>query len=65
MTPLLDRITFVVSVGADTSLAVVSFTAAFCILVLWMAYLVVLAVHRIFFSPNAHIPGPKLAALTS
>lgn len=31
---------------------------------IWFVYAVVLAVQRLWFSPIAHIPGPKLAALT-
>lgn len=32
--------------------------------VLWLAYAFVLTVQRLWLSPIAHIPGPKLAALT-
>lgn len=31
---------------------------------IWLAYASVLAVQRLWFSPVAHIPGPRLAALT-
>lgn len=31
---------------------------------LWLAYAAVLAIQRLWLSPIAHIPGPKLAALT-
>lgn len=31
---------------------------------LWLAYAVVLAVQRLYLSPIAHIPGPRLAAFT-
>lgn len=34
------------------------------VLVLSPLFLVVLAAYRLLFSPLAHIPGPKLAALT-
>ncbi|TQW05438.1 Cytochrome P450 [Cordyceps javanica] len=30
----------------------------------WVVYAVCLGVYRLFFSPIAHLPGPKLAALT-
>ncbi|KAH7417587.1 putative cytochrome P450 [Cadophora sp. MPI-SDFR-AT-0126] len=30
----------------------------------WVAYLVAVAIHRMYFSPIARFPGPKLAALT-
>jgi len=33
-----------------------------CVTVLWLA---VEAARRVFFGPLAHIPGPRLAALTS
>ncbi len=32
--------------------------------VLWLLYIFSLAVHRLWLSPIAHLPGPKLAALT-
>lgn len=32
--------------------------------VLGLAYLIALAVYRLWFSPIAHFPGPRLAALT-
>lgn len=32
--------------------------------VLWLAYAIVLTIQRLWLSPIAHIPGPKLAALT-
>ncbi|KAF4504223.1 hypothetical protein G6O67_008399 [Ophiocordyceps sinensis] len=31
---------------------------------LWLVYAVVLAVQRLYLSPIAHVPGPRLAALT-
>jgi len=31
---------------------------------IWIAYLVAIAIHRLYFSPIAKFPGPKLAALT-
>lgn len=30
----------------------------------WLSYLVTRSVYRVFLSPIAHIPGPKLAAVT-
>ncbi|CRG87070.1 Trichodiene oxygenase [Talaromyces islandicus] len=30
----------------------------------WLSYLVIRSVYRVFLSPIAHIPGPKLAAVT-
>ena len=30
----------------------------------WLVYVAVLAVRRLWLSPIAHIPGPRLAALT-
>ena len=32
---------------------------------LWILYLVGLAIHRLYFSPIAKFPGPKLAALSN
>ncbi|KHN98727.1 Cytochrome P450 [Metarhizium album ARSEF 1941] len=34
------------------------------VFVIWLGYATVLAVQRLWLSPIAHIPGPKLAALT-
>jgi hypothetical protein len=31
---------------------------------IWLVYAIVVAVQRLWFSPIAHLPGPKLAALT-
>lgn len=33
-------------------------------LLLWISYLIGLAIHRLYWSPIAKFPGPKLAALT-
>lgn len=33
-------------------------------LLIWIAYIVGLAIYRIYLSPIAKFPGPKLAALT-
>lgn len=30
----------------------------------WLSYLAIRSVYRLFLSPVAHIPGPKLAAVT-
>jgi hypothetical protein len=30
----------------------------------WLSYLVTRSIYRVFLSPIAHIPGPKLAAVT-
>ena len=34
-------------------------------LLLWVVYLAGLAIYRLFFSPIAKFPGPKLAALSN
>ena len=38
--------------------------AAYTSLACWVVYAVCLGVYRLWYSPIAHLPGPKLAALT-
>lgn len=52
----------VIGMVADPSLLATSWPM---LLVLgWLSYLVTRSVYRVFLSPIAHIPGPKLAVVT-
>ncbi len=48
------------SIAAGFTWELAAYTSFAC----WVVYAVCLGVHRLWYSPIAHLPGPKLAALT-
>ncbi|KAJ4147575.1 hypothetical protein LMH87_002087 [Akanthomyces muscarius] len=48
------------SIAADFTWELAAYTSLAC----WVVYAVCLGVYRLWYSPIAHLPGPKLAALT-
>jgi hypothetical protein len=49
---------FVLNNGVSASIALFTLFAA------WLVYIVAQAVHRLWFSPIAGFPGPRLAAVS-